>query len=67
MTPRLESDQRPKDRWIIFDLRPLREYANSGKLAGLNPELRRVIFGFDAALLIGGASLGTYKLIGVQQ
>jgi len=26
-----------------------------------------VIFGFDAALLIGGASRGTYKLIGVQQ
>jgi len=60
------ADAAAKDRWTVIDLRPLREYAYGGKLAGLNPELRRVIFGFDAVLLIGGASRGTYKLIGVE-
>jgi len=44
----------------------LRALAHAGKLTGLNSELRRVIFGFDAALLVGGASPGTYKLLGLQ-
>ena len=53
-----------KDKWTIVDLRPLREYAYAEKLVGLNPELRRVIYGFDAALLIGGGSPGTYRFMG---
>lgn len=60
------ADAAPKDKWTVIDLRPLRDYAHSGKLSGLTPELRRVIFGFDAALLIGGATRGTYKTLGVQ-
>lgn len=60
------ADVAAKDKWVIIDLRPLRGYAHGARLAGLNPEMRRVILGFDAVLLIGGASQGTYKLIGVQ-
>ena len=54
------------DKWAVVDLRPLRALAHGGKVTGLNPELRRVIFDFDAAFLIGGASRGTYKLLGLQ-
>lgn len=60
------ADAVPKDKWTIVDLRPLRAYAHAGKLPELNPELRRAIFGFDAALFIGGASRGTYKMLGAQ-
>lgn len=54
------------DKWVVIDLRPIRNYAHAGKIADLNAEMRRIIFGFDAALLIGGGSRGTYKLLGVQ-
>lgn len=61
------ADVAPTDKWTVIDLRPLQKYVHTGKLTGLTPELRRVIFGFDAALIIGGGSLGTYKLIGVEK
>ena len=54
------------DKWAVVDLRPLRALAHGGRVTGASPELRRVIFGFDAALLIGSASRGTYKLLGLQ-
>jgi hypothetical protein len=60
------ADVAPTDKWMVIDLRPLQKYAHAGKLTGLNPELRRVVFGFDAVLIIGGGSRGTYKLMGVQ-
>lgn len=57
----------PTDKWTVVDLRPLRAYLHAGRLAGVSSDMRRVIFGFDAALIIGGGSLGTYKLIGVEK
>ncbi|MEW6730872.1 MAG: hypothetical protein AB1489_06020 [Acidobacteriota bacterium] len=50
----------------IIDLRPLRGYIHAGRVSGLNPELKSIIFGFDAVLLIKSVSGGTYKLIGVE-
>jgi hypothetical protein len=47
--------------WTVIDLRPLRGYWYAGKFT-LPPELREVIFGFDAALLVGGAEPGTREL-----
>ena len=60
------ADVAPTDKWTVIDLRPLQKYAHAGKLTGLNSEIRRIIFGFDAVLIIGGGSRGTYKLMGVQ-
>jgi hypothetical protein len=59
-------DAASKDKWTVVDLRPLRALAHAGKVTGLSSELRRVIFGFDAAFLVGGASPGTYKVLGFQ-
>ncbi len=36
-------------------------------LKGLNPEIKKIIFGFDAALLIGNSRRGTYKLAEARQ
>ncbi|MCI0434000.1 MAG: hypothetical protein L0271_10155 [Gemmatimonadetes bacterium] len=44
------------DAWTVIDLRPLRPYAAGNRLPGLTDELHRVIFGFDAVLVIGGLS-----------
>lgn len=52
----------PTDRWTIVDFRPLRNFANAGKIQDLNPEMRRAIYSYDAALIIGGDSLGTFHL-----
>jgi hypothetical protein len=46
--------------WTIVDLRPLRDLWYAGKLNALSPDLRRTIFAFDAALLIGNGTRGTY-------
>lgn len=54
----------PTDRWAVVDLRPLRGPAYANQLHGLNEELRRLIFGFDAVLLIGGGSRGSYERSG---
>jgi hypothetical protein len=45
---------------VLLDLRPLRPYAAANRIAGLTEEQRRIIFGFDLALLIGGAERGTF-------
>ena len=60
------ADAASRDKWTVVDLRPLRALVHGGNVTGLNSELRRVIFGFDAAFLIGGASAGTYKFLGLQ-
>lgn len=51
------------EHWTVIDFRPLRAYAAAGRLEGLNDELRRVIFGFDVGLLIGGGSRATHELL----
>jgi hypothetical protein len=50
------------DKWTVIDFRPLRKYAHAGRIENLRPEMRRIIFAFDAALLIGSVSPGTFKL-----
>jgi len=45
--------------WTIIDFRGLRPEVSSGKFGTLDPELLRAIYGFDAALVIGGAAQGT--------
>jgi len=50
------------DAWRIVDLRPLRPYAHKGALPGLTRGLRDWIFQYDAALLLGGATRGTYTI-----
>lgn len=52
-------------RWTIIDFRPLRARAYADQLPGLTPELKKVLFGFDAALLIGSGTGGTYRLAGI--
>jgi hypothetical protein len=47
--------------WWVVDLRPIRALAAAGRTEPLNDELRKVIFGFDLALLIGGARRATYE------
>jgi hypothetical protein len=49
------------DRWWVVDLRPIRPFAAGGKVAGMNEEMRKVIFGFDLALLIGNGNRATYE------
>lgn len=47
------------DRWWVVDLRPVRAQVAAGAVDGVNDELRKVIFGFDLALLIGGGNRAT--------
>jgi hypothetical protein len=49
--------------WTIIDLSALRPTATAGKFGDLNSNLLSHIFGFDAALVIGGASEGTELLL----
>jgi hypothetical protein len=51
------------DQWIIYDLRPLRGPAYAGRLAGITPDLARLIFAYDAALLIGNGTHATKRLV----
>lgn len=51
------------DAWRVVDLRPLRDLVLSSP-ASVSPELRAMIFGFDAVLLMGGASRATAALLG---
>lgn len=53
----------PSNGWTIYDLRPLRGSAYAGKLSGLTPELKNLIFGYDLALLIGGGSHATHTVV----
>jgi hypothetical protein len=49
------------DGWTLIDLRPLRPWVAAERVDGVSAELKRVIFGFDAVLLIGGGSPGTVE------
>lgn len=42
------------ERWTVFDLRPLRPLLHSGRLE-VNPELERLIWGYDAFLVLTGS------------
>lgn len=46
----------PTSGMTLFDLAPLRPFLHSGRLGTVEPDLRRTIFGYDFALLIGGAA-----------
>ena len=48
------------DSWAIVDLRPLRGYLYAGKLGDLHADLQHWIYSYDAVLLIGGATSGSY-------
>ena len=49
----------PKET-VIVDLRPLRDLWYAGKLRALSSDMVKTMFGFDAILLIGGGTRGTY-------
>ena len=55
--------------WTIIDFRSLRPPVAAGQFGTLNSKLLAHIYGFDAALVLGGASSGTDSLFdkGVQQ
>jgi hypothetical protein len=44
--------------WTIIDFRSLRPAVTAGQFGALNPNLLAHIYGFDAALVLGGASPG---------
>lgn len=50
-------------RWTIIDLRALRPAVAARTFGTLNPNLLSHIYGFDAALVIGDATAGTYSTI----
>jgi len=59
-------------QWTLVDLRPFREYPRRRALvaAGALPdeaaeELARLVYGFDALLLLGGAQPATFEVTGV--
>lgn len=47
------------DGWWVIDLRAIRPFVAAGQVAGMNDELRKVIYGFDLALLIGSGNQAT--------
>lgn len=51
------------DRWWVVDLRKIRPLVAAGAVEGVNEEMRRVIFGFDLALLIGNGNRATYDRV----
>ena len=51
------------DRWWVIDLRPLRSLVAAGEVEGVNDEMKKVSFGFDLALLIGGGNPGTFDAV----
>ena len=48
------------DRWNIVDLRPFRGPVYSGAISGLHADLKHWIYAYDAVLMIGGTSGGSY-------
>jgi hypothetical protein len=48
--------------WTIIDFRSLRPPVAAGQFGTLNSKLLAHIYGFDAALVLGGASSGTDSL-----
>jgi hypothetical protein len=51
------------NEWTIVDFRPMRPLAHAGRLRGLSTELRSAIFSYDAVLLIGSGTRGTYDAL----
>jgi hypothetical protein len=51
------------NRWTVVDLRAVRPFVASGAIADVNDEMRRVILGFDLALLIGGGNPATNERV----
>ena len=49
----------PTTGMTLFDLAPLRPFLYSSRLGAVEADLRRTIFGYDYALLIGGAADAT--------
>ena len=45
--------------WTVIDLRPMRPYAHDRRLGTIDPELWRLLFGFDAVLVGHGAHAAT--------
>ncbi|HEU4457052.1 MAG TPA: hypothetical protein VFR81_28545 [Longimicrobium sp.] len=45
--------------WTVYDLRPLRAPIMAGTLDNLSPALTRVIFGFDAVVVLTGSTPST--------
>ncbi len=52
--------------WAIVDLETLRPRVFAGQVQGVNAQLSKMIFGFDAVLLIGQAQRGTFELTGTK-
>jgi hypothetical protein len=51
------------DSWWIVDVRPIRALVAAGQVADINDEMRKVIFGFDYALLIGSGKRATMQKV----
>ena len=49
--------------WTIIDFRSLRPAVAGGRFGSLNPKLLANFYGFDAALVLAGASPGTDLLL----
>jgi len=49
--------------WTVIDFRALRPAVAAGKFGAANPNLLMHIYGFDAGLVIGDASAGTYATV----
>lgn len=47
------------DGWWVIDLREIRPFVAAGQVTDMNEELRKVIYGFDLALLIGSGNRAT--------
>jgi hypothetical protein len=52
----------PSEGLTVIDLRPLRPFLYSGKLGNIGVDLRRIIYGYDAVMLVGGASNATHAV-----
>lgn len=53
-----------RDAWTLYDLRALREPLHDGKFGRVNPELERIIYAFDAIVILGGSTPSTGLSIG---
>lgn len=47
------------DAWWVIDLRAIRPFVAAGQVTDMNDDLRKVIYGFDLALLIGSGNRAT--------
>jgi hypothetical protein len=51
------------DGWWFVDVRPIRSLVAAGQVADMNDEMRKVIYGFDYALLIGSGKRATMQKV----